>query len=235
MPLADKSKPLILLIEDDAPLRSFLYNALTDAGYRLQEAVTGHEALEAASHRTPDLVMLDLGLPDIDGQVVLRELRQWLKAPIIVLSARHQEAQKVEALDHGADDYLTKPFSTAELLARLRVALRHAAGPLSGTDSPIFEQGAIKVDLSAHRVYVAGSEVHLTPIEFKLLATLIRSAGKVLTHKQLLKEVWGPDRVEDTHYLRVFMAALRRKLEDDPAQPRYLGTEPGVGYRFAVE
>ena len=177
---------------------------------------------------------MDLGLPDVDGQVVLQKLREWLTAPVIVLSARNQETQKVAALDSGADDYLTKPFSTAELLARIRVALRHADSSTGGK-SPIFENGNLKVDLSAHRVFVSGNEVHLTPIEYNILTALVRSAGKVLTHRQLLTEIWGPQQAQDTHYLRVFMAGLRRKIEDDPAQPRYLQTEQGVGYRFAAE
>ena len=180
-------------------------------------------------------MILDLGLPDMDGQEVLRRLREWLAAPIIVLSARDQEQQKITALDNGADDYLTKPFSTGELLARVRVALRHAGRAGDEAGKTTFECGDLKVDLAARRVFVAGDEVHLTPIEYKLLTTLVRYAGKVLTHRQLLKEVWGPHQVQETHYLRVFMANLRRKLEADPARPRYLLTEQGVGYRLASE
>jgi two-component system, OmpR family, KDP operon response regulator KdpE len=227
------TKPLVLVVEDEQPIRQFLRNSLTEAGYRLAEAESGKRGLLLAQQSPPDLVILDLGLPDIDGQEVLQQLRAWLMSPIIIVSARDQEAQKVAALDHGADDYLTKPFNTAELLARIRVALRHAARGSAGTDSPVFEQGRLKVDLAARRVFVDGEETHLTPIEYKLLTTLVRNAGKVLTHRFLLKEVWGPQQVQDTHYLRVFMAGLRRKIEEDPAQPKFLLTDQGVGYRFA--
>jgi two-component system KDP operon response regulator KdpE len=228
-------EPTILLIEDEHSLRKFLAASLASAGYRVEEAATGHQALRQAGQQPPDLVILDLGLPDMDGQEVLRQLRQWLAAPVIVLSARDQEQQKITALDNGADDYLTKPFSTQELLARMRVALRHASRTGSEPAATTFELDGLKVDLAARRVFARDAEVHLTPIEYKLLTTLIRSAGKVLTHRQLLKEVWGPQRVDETHYLRVFMANLRRKLEVDPARPRYLLTEQGVGYRFASE
>jgi two-component system, OmpR family, KDP operon response regulator KdpE len=231
---APSEKPQILLIEDDPAIRDFLRTALAGAGFRLAEAISGEEALDRAQRKPPDLVILDLGLPDIDGQQVLQKLREWMKAPVIVLSARSQESHKVVALDNGADDYLTKPFSTAELLARIRVALRHADGSFGGK-SPVFESGNLKVDLSAHRVFIRGNEIHLTPIEYNILTTLIRNAGKVLTHRHLLTEIWGPQRAQDTHYLRVFMAGLRRKIEDDPAQPQYLQTEQGVGYRFAAD
>jgi two-component system KDP operon response regulator KdpE len=225
----------ILLIEDELSLRKFLAASLVSAGYEVDEAATGQQGLRHASQQPPELVILDLGLPDIDGQDVLRQLREWLTAPVIVLSARDQEHQKITALDNGADDYLTKPFSTQELLARIRVALRHAARTDSESTATTFELADLKVDLAARRVFVRGVEVHLTPIEYKLLTTLTRNAGKVLTHRQLLKEVWGPQRVDETHYLRVFMANLRRKLEVEPARPRYLLTEQGVGYRFASE
>ncbi|HZZ27091.1 MAG TPA: response regulator [Pirellulales bacterium] len=225
--------PRVLIVEDDAAIRDFLRTALAGAGFRLIEAITGEEALDRAQRQPPDLVILDLGLPDIDGQLVLEKLRQWLNAPIIVVSARNQESQKVAALDHGADDYLTKPFGTAELLARIRVALRHADGS-SGGNSPVFESGNLKVDLAAHRVFVRDSEIHLTPIEYNLLVALIRNAGKVMTHRRLLTQIWGPERAQDHHYLRVFMTGLRRKIEVDPAQPQYLLTEQGIGYRFAV-
>lgn len=228
-------EPLILLIEDEVPIRRFLRTSLGGEGYRLVEATTGQEAIKFAAQQPPELVILDLGLPDIDGQEVLRRLREWLTAPIIILSARDQEEQKVIALDHGADDYLTKPFGTGELLARIRVALRHAARADGERETSVFTCGDLKVDLSARRVYVKDAELHLTPIEYKLLTSLIRYAGKVLTHRMLLKEVWGPQHLQETHYLRVFMASLRRKIEADPAQPRYLLTEQGVGYRFAAE
>jgi two-component system KDP operon response regulator KdpE len=232
--MSDKS-PVVLLVEDELPIRKFLGASLVSAGYRIDEAGTGRQAIQHASQTPPDLVILDLGLPDIDGQEVLKQLREWLTAPIIVLSARDQEQQKITALDNGADDYLTKPFSTAELLARIRVALRHATSAGAAASAATFELSELKVDFGARRVFVGDDEIHLTPIEYKLLTTLIRNSGKVLTHRQLLKEVWGPQRVDETHYLRVFMATLRRKLEADPAQPRYLLTEQGVGYRFASE
>jgi two-component system KDP operon response regulator KdpE len=232
--MAQKS-PLVLLVEDEQPLRKFLAASLVSADYRVDEVSTGREALNHASQQPPDLVILDLGLPDVDGQQVLQQLREWLTAPVIVLSARDQEQQKITALDHGADDYLTKPFSTGELLARIRVALRHAVRPAGESGVTSWECGELKVDLTARRVFVAGDEVHLTPIEYKLLTTLVRYPGKVLTHRHLLNEVWGPQQVRETHYLRVFMANLRRKIEAEPARPRYLLTEQGVGYRLASE
>ena len=227
--------PLLLLVEDELPIRKFLRASLEVAGYNLKEATTGQQALIDAAQSPPDLVILDLGLPDLDGQEVLKRLREWLKAPIIILSARDQEQQKIAALDSGADDYLTKPFSTGELLARIRAALRHAAQVGGQTPLSAFERGDLRVDLAARRVFVKGNEVHLTPIEYKMLTTLVHHSGKVLTHRQLLKEVWGPHQVHETHYLRVFMAGLRRKIEKDPAQPRYLLTEQGVGYRLAAD
>jgi two-component system, OmpR family, KDP operon response regulator KdpE len=229
------TSPLLLLIEDELPIRRFLRASLAGDGYRLVEAETGEQAIKLATQQPPDVVILDLGLPDMDGQDVLRRLREWLQAPIIILSVRDQEQQKITALDHGADDYLTKPFSTGELLARIRVALRHRARVGAERESSTFACGDLKVDLAARRVFVTGNEVHLTPIEYKLLTTLVRDSGKVLTHRFLLKEVWGPSHVHETHYLRVFMASLRRKIEADPAQPRYLLTEQGVGYRLAAE
>jgi two-component system, OmpR family, KDP operon response regulator KdpE len=226
---------LILLIEDEAPIRRFLRSSLVAEGYRLVEAESGEQALRLAAQQPPDLAILDLGLPDLDGQEVLRRLREWLTAPIIILSARDQEKEKVAALDGGADDYVTKPFPTGELLARIRVALRHAASLGNQREASLFEQGELKVDLAARRVFVRATEVHLTPIEYKLLTTLVRNAGKVLTHRYLLQEVWGPGHAQETHYLRVFMANLRRKIEVDPAQPRYLLTEQGVGYRLTTD
>lgn len=227
--------PLILIIEDELPIRRFLHAALTAANYRWIEAGTAQEGLTQAVLRQPDLVILDLGLPDLDGLEVIRQLRAWSTLPIIVLSARQQEGDKVLALDAGADDYLTKPFGVAELLARLRVALRHASRASAGSDSHIFDVGELHVDLALRQVFVAGEEVHLTPIEFKLLATLAHNAGKVMTHRQLLRDVWGPGYGDESHYLRVFVAQLRRKIEADPARPRYLITEPGVGYRLRAE
>jgi two-component system, OmpR family, KDP operon response regulator KdpE len=229
------SGPLVLLIEDELPIRRFLRTSLADQDYRVVEAENGKEALRLAAQQPPDLVILDLGLPDVDGQDLLRQLREWFQGPIIVLSARDREQQKVTALDHGADDYLTKPFSTGELLARMRVALRHASRPAGAQDSPAFAVADLRIDLASRRVFFRDREVHLTPLEYKLLTMLVRHAGKVLTHRTLLKEVWGPHHIEETHYLRVFMASLRRKIEADPAQPRYLLTEQGVGYRLASE
>ncbi len=229
------TSPLLLLIEDELPIRRFLRASLAGEGYRLAEAETGERAIKLAAQQPPDLVLLDLGLPDMDGEDVLRQLREWLKAPIIILSARDREQQKVHALDSGADDYLTKPFSTGELLARIRVALRHASQAGGEGESATFTTGDLKVDLAARRVFVKDTEIHLTPIEYNLLTTLIRSAGKVLTHRFLLNAVWGPHHTHETHYLRVFMASLRRKIEADPAAPRYLLTEQGVGYRLAAD
>jgi two-component system, OmpR family, KDP operon response regulator KdpE len=225
--------PLILVIEDEQPIRRFLRASLTAEGYRLVEAESGEQALRLAAQQPPDLVILDLGLPDMEGQDVLRRLREWLAAPIVVLSARDQESQKVQALDGGADDYVTKPFGMAELLARMRTALRHANR--AGETEAVFSVGDLTVDLAARMVTVGKEQVHLTPHEYNLLTTLVKHAGKVLTHRFLLKEVWGPGHAEETHYLRVFMASLRRKLEPDSAQPRYLLTEPGVGYRLVGE
>ena len=227
------SSPLILLVEDELPIRRFLRTSLAGEGYRISEANTAERAIRLATQQPPDLVILDLGLPDLDGEEVLKKLREWLSVPIIILSARDQEHQKITALDSGADDYLTKPFSTGELLARIRVALRHATR-VEG-DSSAFCCGDLKADLAARRVSVKEAEIHLTPLEYKLLCTLIQHAGKVLTHRFLLKEVWGPDHTEETPYLRVFMASLRRKIEADPAQPKYLLTEPGVGYRLHTD
>lgn len=222
-----------MVIEDEPPIRRLLRAALTDEGYRVSEAASGAEGLRMASSQPPELVILDLGLPDVDGQEVLQRLREWLTAPIIVLSARDQEAEKVRALDHGADDYVTKPFGVGELLARMRTAIRHAHRV--GADATTTSIGDLKVDLAARLVFVNDQEVHLTPLEYKLLATMLKHAGKVLTHRFLLREVWGPHDSQENHYLRVFVASLRRKLEADPARPRYILTEQGVGYRFAAE
>jgi len=227
--------PAIVLIEDEPQIRRFLRASLTSQGYRLFEAANGQEGLVEAATRQPDLVILDLGLPDMDGLEVIRQLREWSAVPIIVLSARGQERDKISALDAGADDYVSKPFGVGELLARMRAALRHATGSPSDPGESTFSVGELQVDLVRRQVTVAGTIVHLTPIEYRLLTTLIRHAGKMLTHQYLLKEVWGPNQTEQAHYLRVYVAQLRRKLETDPAQPRYLLTEPGVGYRLAAE
>lgn len=224
--------PLLLLIEDEPQMLRFLRASLTTHGYRLVESITAADGLTQAAARSPDVVLLDLGLPDLDGIEVTRRLREWMRTPIIVLSARGQEEDKIKALDAGADDYLTKPFSVGELLARIRVALRHAATTTGGTPEPTFSIGELRMDLAKREVFVGEREVHLTPTEYKLLATLVKHAGKVVTHRQLLTEVWGPRYVEHTQYLRVFMGQLRQKLEPDPAKPRYLINEPGVGYRL---
>ncbi len=221
----------VLVVEDEAPMRRFVRSALTTHGFKVTEAGTLHEAETAATESPPDLILLDLGLPDGDGLELLARLREWSRAPVIVLSARGREEDKVIALDAGADDYLTKPFGTSELLARIRVALRHARAQ-QRPDEPVLSVGPIKIDHARHEVTVEGKLVHLTPIEFRLLALLARHAGKVLTHRQLLHDVWGPRSTHQTHYLRVHMAALRRKVEVDAARPRWLITEAGVGYRL---
>jgi two-component system KDP operon response regulator KdpE len=220
----------VLLIEDEDSMRRFLRPALAAQGYQVIEARTGAEGLELAASHNPDLVVLDLALPDLDGIEVTRRLREWTQAPILILSARGQEPDKVQALDAGADDYLTKPFGLQELLARIRVARRHAEGRERGPDSAVFVAGPLQVDVAKRRVLVDEREVRLTPLEYKLLLTLVRHAGRVLTHQQLLKEVWGPGRAGQTQYLHVYMGHLRSKLEADPARPKLLITEPGVGY-----
>ncbi|HSQ66415.1 MAG TPA: response regulator [Polyangiaceae bacterium] len=228
-------QPVLLVVEDEAPMRKFLRTSLANHGYRVVEATTGAEALALAKSHNPELVLLDLGLPDMDGLEVARRLREWMTAPVIVVSARGQEDDKVKALDEGADDYLTKPFGTGELMARIRVALRHAARAGLPSTEPILLAGEIRVDLDKRTVHVADAEVHLTPIEYKLLVVLMKNAGRVLTHRQLLKEVWGPSYATQTQYLRVYMTQLRHKLERDAARPKYLVTEPGVGYRLKSE
>ena len=231
----DGPAPLILLIEDEPQMRRFLRAALGGHDYRLVEAGTAKEGLAHAAGRNPDVILLDLGLPDTDGLEVTRQLREWTHTPIIVLSARGREQDKVAALDLGADDYLTKPFGVEELLARIRVALRHASLPAGTSPDPVFEADDLKVDLARRQVFRAGQEVHLTPTEYKLLATLVRHAGKLLTHRQLLHDVWGSNFISQTHYLRIYVMQLRQKIEQDPTRPRLLLTEPGVGYRFRAE
>jgi two-component system KDP operon response regulator KdpE len=227
--------PLVLLIEDEPQMRRFLRAALAPRGFRLLEAESaGAGEIAAASHH-PDLVLLDLGLPDRDGIALARSLRAFTQVPILVLSARGREADKVEALDAGADDYLTKPFGVPELLARMRVALRHAARAKGEPAAEVLEVGELRIDLARHEATLAGREVRLTPIEWKLLALLAKNAGKVVTHRQILRDVWGPGAGHQTHTVRVHMAALRRKLEPDPARPRLLLTEPSVGYRLRDE
>jgi two-component system KDP operon response regulator KdpE len=227
--------PQVLVVEDEAPMRRLLRAALSSKGYRFAEASTGGEGLSMAAAQKPDLCLLDLGLPDLDGIEVTRRLREWTQTPIIVLSARGQEQDKIDALDAGADDYLTKPFGTGELFARMRVALRRAARGGQEVTGPVLAVGEIRVDLDKRSVFVGEREVHLTPIEYNLLAVLMKNAGKVLTHRQLLKEVWGAAHVNNTQYLRVYMVQLRHKLEQDAARPRYLMTESGVGYRMRAD
>jgi two-component system KDP operon response regulator KdpE len=228
-------KAVIVVIEDDPQIRRFLRTGLQSHGFEIHEADTGKLGLTEAANRKPDLVILDLGLPDTDGVEVVQRLREWTSMPILVLSARTLETDKIAALDAGADDYLTKPFGLGELLARIRVALRHAQAGGTQDKEGVFSVAELRVDLPHRRVHRDGAEVHLTPIEYRLLSVLIKHAGKVLTHRQLLKEVWGPGYVERTHYLRIYMANLREKLEADPARPRFLLTEAGVGYRLAAE
>ena len=225
-------RPTILIIEDEPALQRFLRVTLSAQNFKIIEAATGEQGLRHASTSVPDLVILDLGLPDIDGLAVIQKLREWSAMPIIIVSARGKEQDKVLALDAGADDYLTKPFGVGELLARIRVVLRHLATAQRDTGDSIFESGDLKVDLSRREVTVAAKPVHLTPNEFKLLSVMIKNAGKVMTHRQLLREVWGPGSGEETHYLRVYMNQLRQKLEPESARPKHLLTEPGVGYRL---
>ncbi len=225
----------ILVIEDEVPIRRFLKMTLTDHAYDFIEANNGKEGLSKVASERPDLVVLDLGLPDMDGLKVIRQLREWSTVPIIILSARGHEKDKVEALDAGADDYLTKPFGVAELLARVRVALRNATRLASGQEESTFAFGNIVVDLSTRQVLVGSTEIRLTRIEYKLLVTLIKYAGKVVTHNQLLNEIWGQQYSEQSNYLRVYMAHLRRKLELDPAHPKFFITEAGVGYRLKAD
>jgi len=229
------SKPLVLVVEDEPQMRKFVRIALESHDYRVVEAATGEEAMRQASAYTPDAILLDLGLPDMDGLEVTRRLREWSAVPIVIISARGQEDSKVRALDGGADDYITKPFGAAELMARLRVALRHAAQSKDAPTALIRIGEDVEIDLVKRVVRVRGAEVHLTPIEYKLLTTLAKHAGMVMTHRQLLEQVWGPGHAHQMQYLRVYMTQLRHKLEQQPARPRYLVTEPGIGYRLKAE
>jgi two-component system, OmpR family, KDP operon response regulator KdpE len=230
-----QDKGLILLIEDEPQMQRLLHIILQGHGFRMVEAQTGQEGLMQAATRSPDVILLDLGLPDIDGLEVTQKLREWSDIPIIVLSAREQEQDKVKALDAGADDYLTKPFGAGELLARIRVAMRHKIMRQAGQRGQEFIIDNLRVDMVRRQVFLNEREVHLTPIEYKILTVLINNAGKVVTHNQLLKEVWGPSYLKETQYLRVYMTQLRHKLEADPTRPRFLINEPGVGYRLKLE
>jgi len=225
----------VLVIEDESQMRRFLRASLPPHGYTLIEAPTGREGIANAGTGNPDIILLDLGLPDADGIDVTKQLREFTKTPIIILSAREQDQHKVAALDAGADDYLTKPFSVSELLARIRVARRHAENRNDDAGNSVFTVGALRLDLDKRQVLVNEKEVHLTPIEYKLLSTLARNAGRVVTHQQLLKEVWGTRFGTQTQYLHVYMGQLRSKLEAEPTRPRLLLTEPGVGYRLKGE
>ncbi|WP_367155955.1 response regulator [Methylomonas sp. HYX-M1] len=229
-----KSDPVIVVIEDDPSIRRFLRTSLGAHGFKVFDAETGKQGLVEVGVRKPDLVILDLGLPDMDGVDVIKTMRSWSSVPIIILSARSGEQQKIEALDVGADDYLTKPFGFGELLARIRVALRHAARLQEPTQDNVFITGNLKVDLANRLVSVEAREVHLTPIQYRLLMVLVKNAGKVLTHQQILNEVWGPAYRENAHYLRIYMSQLRQKLEADPTRPTFLLTESGVGYRLKI-
>lgn len=226
--------PIILAIEDELSIRRFLKTSLLIQGYRFLESRTGREGLTLTLDNKPDVILLDLGLPDMDGLEVIKNLRAWTAIPIIILSARDQEADKINALDLGADDYLTKPFSICELNARLRVALRHAQR-INEIETPIFQSDNLQIDLVSRRVISNGVSLTLSPIQYEILATLARKANKIVTHKQLLREVWGESHTEDVEYLRIYIHQLRHKIEQHPAYPKYLITEPGVGYRLVCK
>lgn len=228
----ERPNPVALVIDDEVQIRRLLRLSLEANGYRVFEAVNGQTGLAEAAQRRPEIVVLDLGLPDMEGVAVLKRLREWSNVPVIVLSVRDREEDKIAALDNGADDYLTKPFSTGELLARLRVAQRHAQPPL---DTAVFQTGNLEVDLTSRTVKVKGKQIKLTATEYALLQLFVRHAGKVLTHRQILKEVWGPTYVDQTHYLRVYMTHLREKIEEHPSEPELLITESGVGYRLMIQ
>lgn len=232
--MTQRTGALILIVDDEPAILRALRTILGGHGYQVEAAETGRHALESFQRRRPDLILLDLGLPDVDGLEVIREIRAQSNTPIVVLSVRGGERDKVAALDLGADDYLTKPFGVEELLARVRVALRHAARPASGS-APVFQTGDLRVDIDSRLVSIAGREIHLTPTEYQLLRAFITHPNKVLTDRMLLHEVWGPEYGSEAHYLHVYVARLRKKIEEDPQRPRYLITEPGVGYRLLAE
>jgi two-component system KDP operon response regulator KdpE len=222
-------KPTALVIDDELQIRRLLRVCLEAKGYRVSEAASGQEGITQAAQYPPDIVILDLGLPDMDGVAVLKRLREWTKVPVVVLSVRDREEDKIAALDNGADDYVTKPFGTGELLARLRVAQRHTQ---TQSENVVFQSGGLEVDLAGRTVTLNGKMVKLTATEYSLLRLFVQHAGKVLTHRQILREVWGPNYTEQTHYLRVYMTHLREKLEAEPSSPTLLITEPGIGYRL---
>jgi two-component system KDP operon response regulator KdpE len=227
-----ENSAIILLIEDERQMRRFLRVTLQSESYGVIEAETAADGLSQAAMRNPDIIILDLGLPDMDGLEVIKKLREWSAVPVIIISAREQEGDKIKALDRGADDYLTKPFGVGELLARIRVALRHAVPKDKDQGESVFIADDLKIDFLKRQVHIGMREIHLTPIEYRLLTVLVRNAGRVMTHRQILKEVWGPPYIEQTHYLRVFMNQLRKKIEADSTRPRFLLNEPGIGYRF---
>jgi len=232
-----ENKPLILVVEDEKPIRNFICVTLVSRGFRTLEATTGFNALSLSMSHKPDIIILDLGLPDIDGLEIIKKVREWSKMPIVVVSARGQEKDKVTALDLGADDYLTKPFGVEELIARVRVALRHSLilHAAKSDNNYQFVAGELQIDFEKRKVMLIGKEIHLTPTEYKLIALLAGHAGKVLTHNFILKEIWGHIQGDEIQALRVNMANLRRKIENDPARPRYIKTEVGVGYRLVEE
>ncbi len=230
-----EANPTVLVIEDEPPIRRFLRVSLENRNLKTLEAATGEEGLALAASHNPDIILLDLGLPDIDGLVVIERLRQWAVTPIIILSARGKEEDKVKALESGADDYLTKPIGVEELNARIKVALRHANRVAGGPVEPVLRSGSLKVDLEKRQVFVGKKEIHLTPIQYKLLSILARHAGKLVTQAELLREIWGPVGGASSHYLRIYIHQLRHKLEENPANPQFLITETGIGYRLKVD
>ncbi|MCL5256531.1 MAG: response regulator transcription factor [Chloroflexi bacterium] len=232
--MVQQTKAFILVVDDEPAILRALRTILSRQGYQVETAETGRQALDLHERRHPDLVLLDLGLPDMDGMEVVKAVRAWSSTPIVILSVRGEELDKVEALDLGADDYLVKPFGVDELLARIRAGLRHAVKPRSGAE-PVFRTGELEVDLEHRRVRVGGNEVHLTPTEYALLKAFINHPDKIMTDRMLLQQVWGPQYGSESHYLHVYVARLRRKLEPDPQNPRYLVTDPGVGYRLVTE